>query len=402
MTYDPRDDWYIELIFLLFTSFFLPNKVKNPSDFYNWLYFGVLLIPASVLSAQQGNDRFHLFLMFAALWISMAFRRAFTPIVFRRTIINEMNYRALPYYSVFLFVIVILLALAISVGFAFNLNFEKVYDVRFDISENMPLALRYLVPLASGTLIGYLGALVTHRREVKGMLLIVVSGILFFGFSSHKAMLFNPLVAMAVYFLFKISRPHLVVLGGLSTLAITALLVPEDGVKLLGSLIFNRVVFIPSHINFFYFEFFTSNSFMLWAESKISLGLVATKLPMAVMKYIGGLMTGNYDIAANTGWVANAYMNAGVIGIVIYAAIIGFILASIDFWAKVYGKQLVGAVFLVPVVTMMMTADVLIVLLTAGLFVLLMIFQITTMRISIRKHIFFRKEQNEILLNPTS
>jgi len=393
MTYDPRDNGIVELALLVFTSLLLPNKVKNPCDLYNWLYFVILLIPSAVLSAEQGSNRFHLLLMFAALWLLMLFRRIFAGVFYRRIIAHPMNYRHLPYQSVFLYILGVLIFLAVSVHGAFNLNFYKVYEFRFDISENMPLVFQYMLPLAAITLIGYLAALTYHRKNTKILFLIAVIGILFFGFSSNKSMLFYPLVAMAGYFLFKMSRPHLLILGGFSILAKITLLLPEGGSNLLGALFANRIVFIPSHINYFYFDFFSNNPKMLWAESKISLGLITSELPMGVMKYIGGLMTGNYDFSSNTGWVANAYMNAGIIGIVIYAAIIGYIFSLIDFWAKIYGKQLVGAAFLIPVITLIMSADLLIVLLTTGLIFLLMIFQVTTRGIFIHKNDGFRNER---------
>lgn len=392
MTYNPRGEVIFELALLVFTSLLLPNKVKNPSDLYNWLYFVILLIPAAVLSAEQGSDRFHLLLMFAALWLLMLFRKIFAGAFSRRIIAQQMNYRHLPYKSVFLFVLGVLIFLAVYVRGAFNLNFYKVYEFRFDISENMPLVLQYMLPLAASTLIGYLAALTYHRKNTKTLFLIAVIGILFFGFSSNKSMLFNPLVAIAGYFLFKMSRPHLLMLGGFSILAKITLLLPEGGSNLLGALFANRVLFLPSHINFIYFDFFSNNPKMLWAESKISLGLITSELPMGVMKYLGGLMTGDYDSSANTGWVANAYMNAGIIGIVIYAAIIGCIFSFIDFWAEIYGKQLVGAAFLIPVITLIMSADLLIVLLTTGLIVLLLIFHVTTRRFFIKENDGFRDE----------
>lgn len=381
MTYNPRDGVFFELFLLIFTSFFLPDKVENPSDLYNWLYFCLLLIPSAVLSAGQGSDRYYLFLMFFAFWLLIAFRRIFELVSFRQIIPDEMNFRRLPYYSVFVFIIAILIFLVVYVRGAFNLDFDLVYEFRFDISDNMPIVLKYLMPLASGTLIGYLAAQSFHRRDINGMFLIIITGVLFFGFSSHKSMLFNPLVAMTGYFLLMMLRPHLLIMLGLSVLAIITLALPDDKNTLLGNLFVNRTMFIPSQINFTYFDFFDKHSFMLWAESKISMGLVKTELPMPVMYHIGEIMTGDSAISANTGWVANAYMNAGIIGIVIYAAIIGLIFAAIDFWAKVYGKQLVGAAFLVPVIALMLSADLLIVLLTSGLFVLLMLFHITTLRI---------------------
>lgn len=392
MAHNPRDDRIIEYALLVLASFFLPSRIKTPSDFYNWIYFVVLLLPSAVLSAEQGSDRFHLFLVFVALCLSMLFHRIFYLTICGRTLRPPISYRRLPYYSVFVFIMVVLIFLSVSVHGVFNLDFRQVYDYRFDISENMPLILRYMLPLASGTLIGYLGAMAAHRKDIKGLFLIAITGILFFGFSSHKSMLFNPLVAIAGYFLFKISRPHLLILGVFSALSIISLSLPEEDSQLLGSLFANRVVFIPSQINFFYFDFFSNTSKMLWAESKISLGLVSSELPMSVMNYIGGLMTGNFNIGANTGWVANAYMNAGIFGIAIYAAIIGGIFSLIDFWARIYGKQLVGAAFLVPVYTLIISADLLIVLLTTGLFVLLIIFHIATWGIRIRRPAGFRKE----------
>jgi hypothetical protein len=195
------------------------------------------------------------------------------------------------------------------------------------------------------------------------------------------------------------SRPHLLLMAVFSSLSILTMSLPEEDSLLLGSLLANRFVFIPSQINFFYFDFFSNNSMMLWAESKISLGLVSSELPMGVMNYIGGLMTGNYSISANTGWVANAYMNAGIAGIVLYAAIIGFLFALVDFWASIHGKQLVGAAFLVPVYTLIMSADLLIVLLTTGLFVLLIIFQAGTWRFRIRRPAGPRKTLVAVSLN---
>ena len=391
MVYNPRDEIIVELALLVITSFLLPNKVKKPSDLYNWLYFIALLIPSAVLSAQQGSDRFYLFLLFASLWLVMFLRSMFfmvTPSLFslvssRMLIGIPRNYRHLPYYSIFAFVLIVLTFLVISVQGSFNLNFSKVYEFRFNVSESMPLLLRYLMPLSSGTLIGYLAALTCRRKNIFGLFVIVILGVSFFGFSSHKSMLFNPILAIAVFFLLKVSRPHLVFLWGGAFLALCTLLLPAEYLKLLGSLFANRIVFIPSHINFFYFDFFSQNHLMLWAESKVSLGLVASPLPMDAMHYIGGLMTSNYNISANTGWVANAYMNAGIVGIIIYASIIGCIFSLIDFWSGIYGKQFVGAAFIVPVIAMILSADLLIVLLTIGLIVLLILFQVVTMWIQI-------------------
>ena len=379
MTLNPTNFEVLGIFLILLTSFLLPQKVKLPSDLYNWLFFIILLIPAAVLTAKQGNNPFHLFLMFMSLWLLIFFQKMFSPLINRRINVSPIIYRRLPYYSVFFFVVVILILLAITVKGAFNLSLEEVYKIRFEVSENMPLALRYLVQLAASSLIGYLSALTCQRKSKKGMFLIAILGIMFFGYSSHKAMLFNPFVAMASYFLFTVSRPHIVIMAIFAILSMAVIILPGEGANLLSSLFAFRIVFIPSQINFFYFDYFSLYPHMLWAESKISFGLVSSELPMGVMKYIGGMMTGNFEIAANTGWVANAYMNANIIGIILYAAIIGIIYSFIDYWSKIFGKQLVGAAFLIPINTLIMSADLLITLFTTGLIIPLLIFQFTTL-----------------------
>lgn len=385
MTLNPRDNRILEYTLLVVTTLFLQSKTKGPADFYFWLHFIMLLIPSAVLSAEQSSNRFHMVLMFAALWLSMLFHRLLVPIIIRGAQRNSINNKRLPYYSVIIIIMIVLIFLAISVKGVFNLDFQRVYEYRFDISENMPLLLRYMMPLASGSLIGYVAAMAVSRKDIKGLIIIAIAGILFFGFSSHKSMLFNPIVAISGYFLLKNLRPHLLILGALSVCSIILLIMSEESSSLLGSLFANRLIFIPSQINYFYFDFFSSNPKMLWADSKISMGLVSSELPIGVMNYIGGLMTGNFDITANTGWIANAYMNAGVGGIFIYAIFISLLFALIDFWAFIYGKQLIGSAFLIPVTAMIFSADLLIVLLTSGLYALLIIFTLTSLKIRVRK-----------------
>ena len=94
-------------------------------------------------------------------------------------------------------------------------------------------------------------------------------------------------------------------------------------------------------------------------------------------------MTGNFNITANTGWVANAYMNAGTVGILIYSIFVSALFSVIDFWARIYGKRLVGPAFFVPVITLIMSADLFIVILTSGLYALLIIFYFASLRIRI-------------------
>ena len=386
MSYDPRDNRLFEILLILLTAVILPQKIKEPSALYNWLYFILLIIPASVLSAEQGSSRFHFFLMVAALWMLMLVQNLINALFKHQNAEINMAYKYLPYRSVLFIVIITLLFLIVVVRGEFNLNMSKVYDYRFDISRNMPFVLRYLLVIAATSFAGYLSALALQKKDFKILFLMIILGVLYFGFSSHKAMLFYPLAVIALYCLLKLSRPHLIIMICICVLSVVTIIFTSEEFKALGGMFANRTIFIPSQINFYYFDYFTNNPYMLWAESRISFGLVESELPMGVMHYIGGLMTGDYAIGANTGWVANAYMNAGIIGIILYAAIIGFIYSLIDYWAKIYGMRFVCSAFAVPIIYLIMSADLLITLITGGLVFSLLIFEIATVYAKIQKY----------------
>ena len=385
MSYDPRGNRLFEILLLLFTAVILPQKIKEPSDVYNWIYFIILLIPSSVLSAEEGSNGFHFFLMVAALWMLILIQNLMNAVFKNRIAEINMAYKYLPYRSVLFIIIITLLFLILSVHGAFNFNMKEVYNYRFDISANMPFALRYLLPISAITLVGYFSALALHRKDIKLLFLIVIIGVLYFGFSSHKAMLIYPFAVIALYYGLKMPRPHLIIMICICVLSVVTIIFTSDEFQILGSMFANRIIFIPSQINFFYFDYFSNNPYMLWAESKISFGLLESELPMGVMNYIGGLMTGDYDVGANTGWVANAYMNAGIIGIALYAVILSFIYFLIDHWSKIYGMRFVCSAFMVPVTTFIMSSDLLITLLTGGLIFLLLMFEITTLYMKMRK-----------------
>jgi len=249
------------------------------------------------------------------------------------------------------------------------------------------------------SLIGYLSALTLRRKDFKVLFLIFILGILFFGFSSHKSLLVYPFASMAGYFFLKMRRPYLLLMICISITSILIILNPYTQIRLLEGIFANRTIFLPSQINFFYFDYFSNNTHMLWAESKISFGLIASNLPLDVMHYIGGLMTGSYEICANTGWVANAYMNAGIIGIFIYAFIIASMFFFIDLWAKRYGLQLVGAAFLVPIINLIMSADLFIIFLTYGLFFLLLIFELTSISVKTSSYNYYKNKRIIQILN---
>lgn len=85
-------------------------------------------------------------------------------------------------------------------------------------------------------------------------------------------------------------------------------------------------------------------------------------------------MTGLTDVGANTGWIANGYMNAGYFGIAFYAVLLSGIIAVIDWLGSIYGRAFVVSAFIIPIFSVINSIDLLAGLLTGGLMAVFVIF----------------------------
>jgi hypothetical protein len=78
----------------------------------------------------------------------------------------------------------------------------------------------------------------------------------------------------------------------------------------------------------------------------------------------------NEATGANTGWLGSGYMHAGFLSIVLYALIISLVFSYIDKLAtRVEDRRLVVAGTFVPIITLIISADLPTSFLTHGLFV---------------------------------
>jgi hypothetical protein len=140
-----------------------------------------------------------------------------------------------------------------------------------------------------------------------------------------------------------------------------------------GSSFANRLVFIPAQIHYFFFREFAEIGPQFWAESRLSFGFAQSDLPLPSINYIGLMMTGSAVIGANTGWIANGYMNGWFFGIVLYAIIMAATLHVIDSLGERYGYGFIGAAFVIPIFNIINSIDLLAGYLTGGLLLLFII-----------------------------
>lgn len=361
----------VPVLFLLLAV--MPANVRNINDLFLLISFYFLLLPAAVLCALQGSDFIVFTLMSFAVFIVAGFWRLFAYIAPRHEI-AKLAQGALIFWLPFTIVVAVLAMLALHVNFEFRYSFAEVYDHRFDFNESLRFPLNYLLPFAAGPLVSFLAALSASRCELGKVLLIVCCGALFYGFSTHKAFLFFPFFSLFIYFSIR-SRIGLFYVLALVffSASIAALNASEEWRDIFGSVFANRLVFIPAQIHFVFFEEFSKVGFLYWAESKVSLGLAVSPIPINSVNYIAEIMTGDSSIGANVGWIANGYMNLGLIGIVAYAAIIGFGFAMIGRWSLRFSGPVLVAALSVPILNIVTSNDLLVAMLTGGVLPMLLL-----------------------------
>jgi hypothetical protein len=122
-----------------------------------------------------------------------------------------------------------------------------------------------------------------------------------------------------------------------------------------------------------YIDFFSTADVYYWSGSKISLGLINRPYDLNASNLIGFEIFGNDDMSANTGWIGSGYANARYFGVAIYSLLIGLLFLFLDAYGKLLGTRIVVSMFVLPILTLLISADLTYMFLTYGLFFALMI-----------------------------
>jgi hypothetical protein len=312
----------------------------------------------SLFVANNHSFIFILFISFVFILITVLLRYIHIPSI-------KMGFLSYKSYYILLIisVLLILILIAYTVGIAsFSLNLSKVYEYRADLTKELG-PINYLRILLQNVFIPLM--VITAMRYKRKFLLLfaILVGVILFGLTSHKSALFIPLfITFLYYFIKNYHNPQIIIQSFLIffILFFWALAHYEDELSMLASLLIHRLIIIPAQINFWYYEFFTNNSFIFWGESKIGLGLIDYKYSEPSIFLVGNhylSSTSGNMISANTGWIGSGYMNAGYIGIFLYSLVISTILMLIDGFSKKFGLESTICLFSLPLITLFQSAD---------------------------------------------
>ena len=273
---------------------------------------------------------------------------------------------------------VILILALISIGGlrTFNLDFNQVYSFRDEAAENLPPVFGYIVPIFTKTVIPFGIAAALHYRYRNFAAILVGASIILFGITSHKIMLFAPVLVAITYIGITRFNAVMVLVGGTAFIlaAIFLAILLDDGMQVtstwgwIESMFMWRSLILPTYLDYQHVDFFASNPKYFWSTSQITFGLLeAPYHGVQIPQVIGLAIFNDPTMVANAGFIGNGYAQAGLLGVVLYAIGVGLVLSIIDQAAEVLGSPFVISAALTLVLTMLVSTDFVSMFLTHGL-----------------------------------
>lgn len=349
------------ITFLIFICFY-PTRITRPSHFFIAYCITFLVIPLTTLYAFTNQG----ILSLACVLL---------PVTIIQMIISLKPWRLGKFLTSKLLVILSLSLITSGTLFIiilrgglgyFNLNFSEVYVYRDDINTISDGMIAYWITWVSKVIVPFFVVISYHRKRFLITLLLFLLQLFVFGITSHKSVIFYPIISLFGYvFLMKERKGiFLPLVSSIIILFFWFLFVFSDLV-LLPSLVLRRTYFVPSYLYFAYIDFFQDNPKIFWSNSFLA-NFVDYPYQFSSSTIVARSL--GEKSGANTTFLATAYMHGGLLGSTFYGILLGLVFRLIDSMRS--GSMpacVVLGIMLPSVISLMVNADLMTALLTHGI-----------------------------------
>lgn len=331
---DPNHNGLSNLIFIFVSGVFALFFRNRPSDLFHLLCLLTPILPMLVIASQKEVGE--LFCLAASLAFLVSYfvsKLPFNaPVIRLRTgFITERNFVT---FSIFLGSLIIALTILRGGLSYINFNFQEVYEFRRGASSSRGTLLNYILLNYIALILPLSIALAIKQKRFYLLFIFAVINVALFGLTSNKAYLFAGPFVIGMYFVLSRPKPAFLIAFGaaiiISTMTVVYLFNKEF--HTFPTLFIRRYFFVPAYVNLQYWEFFTSNPYAFWSDSKVSFGMVEPVYSYPTPRIIGSYFsqtdlsrTASLYTNANTGWFGSGFGNAGYYGMFFYAILSGVI-----------------------------------------------------------------------------
>ena len=312
----------------------IPKKSDRVSNAVLQLFFLVAFIPIQTHYAFSNRDRawFYCFSLFWFLVIALnrtKLRFSFRPV-------KEGKYIAIVITIVLAVLSVVLIYSCM--GFSLNFDLTKVHELRVRYKEaNIPLS-GYMISWTAKVVLPLTILVALYGRKSKRLywlLFVAIACQLFlFTSSGHKSHLFRIPAAIGLSLLVNrrtfLTRASLVFSIVILSTMYSYLLFDD---LWMSSLFARRTFLIPAQVSFYYYDFFSQNEIIRLSHS-IFKSFIEYPYQLLPPEIIGNIHwpagASGVHTWANTGIVADGYMNFGFAGIILWSVLLSVLLKIAD------------------------------------------------------------------------
>ena len=232
-----------------------------------------------------------------------------------------------------LLIISLILALPFFLHYGFELNFNNlmlidVYETRAKQSTNSNMYFNYTYSLLASVFFPITMIKLLSKKKYILLSFFIILYLYFFLVGAHKQLLFN-LFLIFIFFNFKnknLERNLLFVFSVFLILSIIEFLYFKT--FLITNFFTRRVLFLPTLLDKYYFDFFETNS-LFWSDSWLKF-ILDYPYPYGAPYMIAGTYLNDWNMSSNNGIVSDGFSQAGYLGILINAVFIGYILRYLN------------------------------------------------------------------------
>lgn len=340
---------YESYFLLIFIYIIMPKSQDKISSIMCWILILISYVPLLTIYAFMNESRIYLYAI-TCFWV-LVFLMLNLPTLLLRNINKNLT-------KFILFIIsFILIAFTISMMFKYfkisiNLNLANVYDVRSEYSKknNIPF-LGYVFTWTAYVILPFVFSITIYKKRYLFSILIILLQILLFSITGNKTYLFAlPLVLALIFMLNKKNYFLLMTLGLVCIILIGILsnLLIND--LWISSLFTRRTLLLPARLSFIYYDFFSNNPHTFLSQHHIFNKFFNYPYEVAPPYLIAQVYFNAPEMSANNGIYADAFMNFGFYGFIIWALIITIFMKIIDSCSKNKDKRLIISVLCMPLI----------------------------------------------------
>lgn len=349
----------------------------------------ILFIPSLIFIAFGLNTSTH----FVAFWLMIGIVYVVSAVRLHPFDMASAAPRTL-LYTVFFFIVAGVVIQAWYGGLRyFNLDLDRVYEFREAAASELPPFFGYLYSNISTVLVPVALLFAVRFRSLAVAAAVLVAAVVLFGMTQHKIVLFGPFAILFLYYFYR-KKPREWVIGlAFFTLPLISAIEILIDRFIYGSTTFayytalfvRRLLFFPPVLDGAYIQYFEVNAKYFWSASQVGALFSTNRYGVTPPYLIGYEYFANADTSANTGVIGSGYANAGLVGVALYSAVTGLMIAYLNAYGRRIDHGLVTAVSLLTIFNIFTSTDLLTAFLTHGallLFVVLAFFPPETERLA--------------------